>query len=268
MPSNWGFGQSLPETVQALLFAVLGNVQHPPLGQIVHDRHVFVPLAEGLLVYSQTGNRLGLPPLEPALNGAFHDGVDLIPTQPQLLGHRLLAGGFEPGDCQSFKQRGEAAGWLCPRQFHHPHPMRGALAARRFGVQDGVVLAGVQVAPLALALMIVWLAGRSTLRTRPTGYLFGGQDGCAPREDPTASPRRPHTKGSRCLGSARKDRNLPYGLDGDAWPWGADSSGAAAAASAIPALESALGVAFLAEPYPPLKCFHSIAGDKTSHSGP
>src|SRR2546429_2317216 len=48
----------------------------------------------------------------------------------------LLAGMFQPRNRQSFKERGKAAAGLGPRQFHHAHPVLGALQARRRGMQN------------------------------------------------------------------------------------------------------------------------------------
>src|SRR6266496_3166949 len=42
-------------------------------------------------------------------------------------------------------------------------------------LQDGAVLAGVQVAPLALGLMVVQFAGYGALGTRPSGQVIMGQ---------------------------------------------------------------------------------------------
>src|SRR5439155_389793 len=57
----------------------------------------------------------------------------------------LLAGMFQPRNRQSFKERGKAAAGLGPRQFHHAHPVLGALQARRRGMQNSSILTGVQM---------------------------------------------------------------------------------------------------------------------------
>src|SRR5207244_3209493 len=84
-----------PETVQTLLFAVFGNIQHPPARQVVDHRHVLVPLTEGLLIHSQMTDGVGLPALQSALHGSLQDAVDLVPAQSQLLADGLLAGSFQ-----------------------------------------------------------------------------------------------------------------------------------------------------------------------------
>ena len=62
---------------------------------------------------------------------------------------------IDPGNGKSFKQRGKAAGWFGPGHRHHARAVGGTVAARRLGVQDGAVLASVEVAPLAFGLMVV-----------------------------------------------------------------------------------------------------------------
>ena len=169
MPFRLRLRQRSPETVQTLLLAVFGNIQHPTARQVIDHRHVLVPLAERLFVHPKMADGVGLPALQAALHGALHDAVDLIPAQSQLLTHGLLAGGFQPGNGEGFKQRGKAAGGFGPGQLHHAHAVRGALGARRIGVQDGAVLTSVQVAPLPFGLVVIEFAGRSALGAGPTG---------------------------------------------------------------------------------------------------
>src|SRR5437879_12205029 len=57
---------------------------------------------------------------------------------------------FQPRKRQSFKERGKAAAGLGPRQFHHAHPVLGALQARRRGMQNSSILTGVQMSPFPL----------------------------------------------------------------------------------------------------------------------
>jgi len=103
MPSRW-LSVSVPQSVQAFLLAIFGHVQHSPARQIVDQGEVFLTLAEGLLVPSQPGDVLALPPLQPALDGPLHDAVNLIPAQTQRFGYGLLAAGSQPGDRQGLKQ--------------------------------------------------------------------------------------------------------------------------------------------------------------------
>src|SRR5258708_25162361 len=60
-----------PETVETLLLAVLGDIQHPPPRQVVDHGHVLVPLTEGLLIHPQMADGVGLPALQPAFHGSL-----------------------------------------------------------------------------------------------------------------------------------------------------------------------------------------------------
>jgi hypothetical protein len=53
--------------------------------------------------------------------------------------------------------------------------MLPAFAARRFGMQNGLILTGVQVPPAALRLMVVQLARRPTFRARPVDHVVMSQ---------------------------------------------------------------------------------------------
>ena len=100
------------------------------------------------------GDRLGLAALQAALHGAFHDGVDFVPGKAQQLGHVLLRSRPQPVDGEPLKQRGEAARRPGPGQLHRRRAMLGTIAARRGGGQDRAVLAGSEVTPAPLGLMI------------------------------------------------------------------------------------------------------------------
>ena len=49
--------------------------------------------------------------------------------------------------------------------------MVAAFAPRRFGVQNRLILAGIQVAPLPLRLMVVQFAGRAAFRAPPIDHV-------------------------------------------------------------------------------------------------
>src|SRR5208283_5087639 len=50
--------------------------------------------------------------------------------------------------------------------------MVAALASRWLGMQDGLILAGIQVSPLPLRLVVVQLARRTAFRARPIDHLM------------------------------------------------------------------------------------------------
>ena len=112
-------------------------------------------------------DRLRFAPLQSPLYRALHDAVDLIPCQLELLGNRLLAGNLQPFNRHRLKQLCETAQWCRPRHFHHPYSMLRALAPRRFGVEDRLVLTGVQMAPSPFPLMVMQFAWRPTFRAWP-----------------------------------------------------------------------------------------------------
>src|SRR5437667_10926632 len=87
----------------------------------------------------------------------------------------LLAGMFQPRNRQSFKERGKAAAGLGPRQFHHAHPVLGALQARRRGMQNSSILTGVQMSPCPLRLMIVERADGAAFGTSPLRLVLMGE---------------------------------------------------------------------------------------------
>jgi hypothetical protein len=99
--------------------------------------------------------RLGFASRQATCDGTSLDTVHFIPTQAQTVRYRFLAGGLQPIDGQSFKQRSEPATRLGPRQLHRTRPVLGALTAWRRRMQDRSVLASVEMAPLSLRLMII-----------------------------------------------------------------------------------------------------------------
>src|SRR5207253_4902537 len=82
---------------------------------------------------------------------------------------------FQPRNRQSFKERGKAAAGLGPRQFHHAHPVLGALQARRRGMQNSSILTGVQMSPFPLRLMIVERAEGAAFGTSPLRLVLMGE---------------------------------------------------------------------------------------------
>src|SRR5271166_2937254 len=163
--------QALPEPIQTFLGSVLRHKQHPAPIQIVDQGEVVVPFGKRLLIDSQTLDGLGLAANQAASHGPLLNRMHLVPTQPELISDGFLTGCLEPIDGQSFNQSREPAGWLGPRKLYGSCAMRGAVAARRFGMQDRLILTGVQMPPPAFGLMIVEWAWLAALRTRP---LYSG----------------------------------------------------------------------------------------------
>ena len=80
--------------------------------------------------------------------------------------------------------------------------MIAARAAGWLGVQDRLVLAGVQVPPPPLRLMIVELARRSAIWARPVDRRVVAQVKRGSRPTPTSSPLSPQTRELRFRGCA------------------------------------------------------------------
>jgi hypothetical protein len=146
---------------------VFGHKQDPASIQIVDQGEVVMPSGKGFLIDPQTLDGLGLTTLQTSFDGPLLNRMHLVPTQPELIGDRFLAGCLEPIDGQSFKPCCEPAGWLSPCKLYGSSAVLGAVAARRFGIQDRLVLTGVQMPPPALRLMVVERARLATLRTKP-----------------------------------------------------------------------------------------------------
>src|SRR5208282_497940 len=160
-------GQRRPKAIQARLLAILRHVQHAASCQVVDQRQVLVPLAERFLVHPQITDHFRLSSRQSPPYGTFHDPMHLVPRQAQLIRHRLLTGRLQPVDRQAFKQRREPAMRFGPGQTHNAYPMFGTTAARGLGVQDGTVLARVQMPPMPFAVVVVQRALRTALWARP-----------------------------------------------------------------------------------------------------
>lgn len=79
----------------------------------------------------------------------------------------LLGGHLQPFDGNPFEQRSESAIGLRPGQFDGTSTRLAAVGPRRFGMQDGLELAGVQMSPLTLRPMVIERAKRAAFRARP-----------------------------------------------------------------------------------------------------
>lgn len=143
--------QRLPKAVQACLASSLGDEQHPRTGEIVGDGEVAVRLAEALLVNAQVCNRLGATACESTSHSTFEDAVNCVPAQGEQFGYALLARFLEPRNRETF----------------------GAVATRRSGVQNRLVLTSVEMMPKAFGLMIVERLLHPTLGTTPQHLLVG-----------------------------------------------------------------------------------------------
>src|SRR6202790_3359407 len=88
---------------------MFGYKQHPAPIQIVDQGEVVVPFGKRLLIDTQTLDGLGLTTRQTSFHGPLLNRMHFVPTQAELLGHGLLAGGLEPIDGEPFKQSREPA---------------------------------------------------------------------------------------------------------------------------------------------------------------
>jgi hypothetical protein len=153
--------------------------QHPAAIQIIDHGEVVVPFGKRLLIDPEPLDGLSLTARQAALDGPLLNSMHLIPTQLELIGDGFLTGGPEPIDGQSFKQRREPAGGLGPRKLYGTSAMFRAVAPRGFRMQDRLVLAGVQMPPTALRLMVIERTGLafSPEQRRPEPAYLAAQGG-------------------------------------------------------------------------------------------
>src|SRR5258708_35004457 len=146
---------------------MFGYQQHPAPIQIVDPGEVVVPFGKRLLIDAESLDGLSLTAQQAAFDRALLNRMHLVPTQSESLGHGLLAGGLEPIDRQSFKQSREPAGGLGPRKLYGSCAMVGGGAGRGVGLQGGLVLTRVPMAPPAVPPVGVERAPLAGLPTQP-----------------------------------------------------------------------------------------------------
>jgi hypothetical protein len=162
--------EALPERVEARLFAVVGDIEHDAAFEIADDGDVLVTPLERRLIDADVARRDRVAPGQPTPDGAPLDPGRLVPRDPQVLGHRADARLLQPVDRQRLEQRRELRARLAPRHRELPDPVRRAVEPRHPRVDHGLELAGVEVAPLAL-LVIVDRGDGQTLRAHPAFAL-------------------------------------------------------------------------------------------------
>ena len=128
------------------------EVQHPRSVDVGQDAGVGVPCLRALLIYAKVGNLfLGAPQHAP-IHCADHDGIDRAPGQSCERTYSLRGGtGLQQFDDKPRQQCGDPAVAFGPR---YTQLLDCAIAVFELGhtrFDDGLELACVQVAPLALA---------------------------------------------------------------------------------------------------------------------
>ena len=158
--------QAEPEPVEALLAAVVRHVHHPRSLEIGDQRHVLVALGERGLVHPDVLDRCGLAARQPAPYRPLHDPRRLVPRDPQVLRHRRHTRLLQPVDRQHLEQRRELRARFRPRHLQLLDPVRRAVQSRHPRMHQGLELAGVEMSPRAL-LVVVDRGRRVALRAHP-----------------------------------------------------------------------------------------------------
>ena len=143
-----------PEGFPALPLAVVGHEEHAGALQIAHHGHEVVPPLEGLLVHAHVAQRHRAAALQAAGDRAALDAPHGVPAEAELARdrrHRRLA---EPVDRQPLEQEGELRTRRGPRDGALQHAVGGALDAGHTRVEPRLQLAGVEVPPLAVPMIV------------------------------------------------------------------------------------------------------------------
>lgn len=143
-------------------------------------------LAEGLLVDADVGDRLRHLAGLPADHGTRHDPPPLIPRDPRnptRPDHRAAM--LDQINDQLLHQQREAAPRLRPGHRHLLHAVRGTVDARHPGVENRLVLAGIEMPPHPCLRVIATRQRLQALWTRPpdvVGVLGPQVDALATRQ--------------------------------------------------------------------------------------
>ena len=109
---------------------------------------------ERRLVHADALRRLHLTALQPALHGALHDPVHLVPTQPHLKPHRRRGRLLQPIDHHRLERRREPRAAFAPRCGHLLDLVPLTVHPRHLGSQNRAVLAGIQMTPAPLTRVV------------------------------------------------------------------------------------------------------------------
>jgi hypothetical protein len=158
--------ESLEVGRQALLLAFLTDVLDRCRLQIAHQRHVAMPLGNGLLVHARIPGQLGTLGRSATDHRPLHQRPSFIPGDAQDAGGALDVGRKQHLDRQYLEKMREAAARICPGHTNLAYPMFGARHSRRAGMQEGQELAAVQVPPHPLGQMVIHGKCLPALRAR------------------------------------------------------------------------------------------------------
>ena len=123
-----------------------------------------------MLIDAQPPTGHGAPPRQTATHGTLDDAVGFLPGEAQSPRHRRRRCLFEPGDREAFKQHRKPRMRRGPRHRHCFHAVLRAPHTGDFGVEPRLVLAGIEVPPAALDVIVERRDGLAvrTRKQRPT----------------------------------------------------------------------------------------------------
>lgn len=157
-----------PETASdALLGAILGEVDHVATVEIAHHGRVALSFCQRLLVDSKMPRHLVRSTRHSTRHRALHDVVCFVPCDAE---HRRRTGdaGLEQHvDRETLEQRREPRLRLRPRHSHLTHTVLAAVHARDACVQMGLKPATVEVPPGSLLIVVVQTTRLRAFRAGP-----------------------------------------------------------------------------------------------------
>ena len=150
--------QAVPqELLRTLAGATLDDLQDAILALISQHRDVAVPLLDGFLIEGQLGPELlGIPAVHPSYHCPLHQVMHLSGRETEDLGRFVLdLGGQQEVNGEAFEKEGEARASFAPGRIHGLGPVLGTDHPGQGGDEQGLVLAGVQVAPGPILAMVI-----------------------------------------------------------------------------------------------------------------
>ena len=161
-------------SIKDLPAAAIGHVQHAVAR--TDDRHVLMSALKRGFVDPDSLREGLLSPRQSAANRAFLYASNGRPAQIKPLRDFGYRRHLQPVNHQRLKQRRQAAVAFGPSDRHLTDAVLGTRHARHFGDQPGLVLAGIQMAPLARSCVVARTTG-AALRTGQSFARVADMDG-------------------------------------------------------------------------------------------
>ena len=163
--------QLLIITLQRRFLTALADVFNRVVLQVADQRHILMPLGDSFLVDANMTRRSCLFAFQAAGHGTVQYTPGLVPAGAQDAlgaGNRAFS---QDINGQSLKHQREARFHFGPRHPHLFGTVRGAVDARDARVQEGCILATVEMAPGAFFRVVKHAVFRGAFRTWPLDFL-------------------------------------------------------------------------------------------------